>query len=518
MHHCLSIQEIIGIICCHLAPVVPWPVRRSSRQPEMKDLAAVARTCSAFEGPALDFLWRYSTLLNLLRCMASDLWAVDEDREVPGKIKCYLDSLRPIQITDWDRVLAYSRRIQHISSDDEDCDLSKVFPMISVCFPLELFPNLRGLHWYHSGPQFQYIHLFLTSNITSISFNAKCAPALSFLSKLGRDHPMLKDVSIGCGETTPVSAFVRSLTSIESVSVDSLDQGALQYLCQLPTLTSLGLMDLIPFSPTADIQPFPVLQDLRLAVSENRDMTCFFERCKQLPLKSLNLSIWLPATAAETHNLFTLLSTSISRSSLTDLFLYQGSNGLDPSDVPIFSIQGQSIRPLLGFANLRSITLILLIEADFDNATISDLARAWPRIEQFELSSHYPSTSRRATLQCLHSFARFCPRLANLTITIDGTDLEQGIGCRVLQHALKRLNVEFSPISAATPVARFVSAIFPNLRYISTDRDSMDPDELSENEEAIRFHHLWKEVESLLPDLLTIRAEERVWGQNHPEL
>ncbi|KAJ7454327.1 hypothetical protein B0H11DRAFT_1819984 [Mycena galericulata] len=522
MHHCLTIQEIIGIICSHLAPIVPSPVRRSSRQPEMKDLACLARTCRAFQDPALDFLWRYSTFLNLLRCMGTDLWTVDEVTEWSGKIKCCLDSLRPIHIADWDRVVAYARRIHHISSSDNDCDLSKIFPMISICFPLELFRNLRGLHWYHSGPQFQYIHLFLTSDVTSISFNANCVSAVSL-------HPILKDVSIGYEETTPVSAFVRSLTSIESLSVASLDQGALEHLCRLPTLTSFSLTNLIPltssgllpFSPSADIQPFRVLQKLRLTVTKNGDMTLLFERCNQLPLKLLDISIWLPATTAETHNLLTSLSMSISRSSLTDLSLYQGYSSLVPSNFPIFSIQGQSLRPLLSFSNLLSINLTLLVEIDLDNATISDLARAWPRIEQLALSSHYPSTSRRATLQCLHSFARFCPHLANLTITLDGTDLEKGIGCSVFQHALKRLNVEFSPISAAIPVARFISAIFPNLRNVETncdDPDNMDLDDLSENEEAVRFYHLWKEVESLLPDLLTIPAEERVWGRNHSDL
>ncbi|KAJ7513264.1 hypothetical protein B0H11DRAFT_2303642 [Mycena galericulata] len=303
MHHCLTIQEIIGIICSHLAPIVPSPVRRLSRQPEMKDLAAVARTCSAFQGPALDFMWRYSTLLNLLRSMPSDLWVVDEVREVSGEIKRYLDSLRPIHIADWDRVVSYARRIQHISSSDEDCNLSKIFSMISACFPLELFPDLRGLQWYHSGPQFQYIRLFLASSITSISFNATCAPALSLLSKLGQDHPMLKDVSIKSGEIKAVSAFSRHST--------------------------------IPSSPK-----------LRLAVSENGDMTRLFER--------------------------------VSRSSLTDLCLYQGSG---PSDV----LPGHSLRPFLSFTNLLSISLTLPVEIDLDNATISDLPPVALRSNVFNL-------------------------------------------------------------------------------------------------------------------------------------
>ncbi|KAJ7513260.1 hypothetical protein B0H11DRAFT_1949219 [Mycena galericulata] len=406
--------------------------------------------------------------------MPSDLWVVDEVREVSGGIKCYLDSLRPVHITDWDRVLPYTRRIEHISSDDEDCDMSKIFPMISVCFPLHLFPNLR-----------------------------ECAPALSFLSKLGQDYPLLKDVSIesGAEETTPVSAFVRSLTTTQSLSVGSLDQGALQHLSRLPTLTSLILTSLspsLPFLPSAGIHPFPVLRKLTLGVYKSGDMTCLLERCDQTPLTSLDLCMEC-STAAETHDLFTSLSTSISHTSLTHLSLFQNTRSR-----PVIPIRAQSLRPLFSFTNLLSITLKLPVEIDLDNTTISDLARAWPRIEELELSSHYPSTSCRATLHCLHSFARFCPRLTNLTITLDGTDLEQGIGCRVLQHALTKLDVGFSLISTAMPVAQYISAMFPNLQKVDTARgyeEEEDWYELDELKGAISFLRLWKEVESLLHNL-----------------
>lgn len=44
----------------------------------MMDLAIVARTCVAFHSPALDYLWRSATLINLLRCLPSDLVVVEE--------------------------------------------------------------------------------------------------------------------------------------------------------------------------------------------------------------------------------------------------------------------------------------------------------------------------------------------------------------------------------------------------------------------------------------------------------
>ncbi|KAJ7230138.1 hypothetical protein GGX14DRAFT_384097 [Mycena pura] len=48
------------------------------------------------------------------------------------------------------------------------------------------------------------------------------------------------------------------------------------------------------------------------------------------------------------------------------------------------------------------------------------------------------------------------------------------------------------------PVVRFLSAIFPELKRITTSRDghdNQDPDELDLHGEAIAFHDSWKEVE-----------------------
>jgi hypothetical protein len=67
---------------------------------------------------------------------------------------------------------------------------------------------------------------------------------------------------------------------------------------------------------------------------------------------------------------------------------------------------------------------------------------------------------------------------------------------------LKSIDVAHSRISTAiTPVAQFLSAIFPDLKRITTSRDGLDNDDPEEqhlHDEAIEFHHLWKEVELLL--------------------
>ena len=62
MHHALEIQEILSNIFDHFFPV--------DDRAAATNLAALARTCRAFKGPALDLLWRsLDDLSPLARCL-----------------------------------------------------------------------------------------------------------------------------------------------------------------------------------------------------------------------------------------------------------------------------------------------------------------------------------------------------------------------------------------------------------------------------------------------------------------
>jgi hypothetical protein len=99
MHHCLRIQEIVGLWCSHLEEFESTTalqsystiVGKSWKRPALNDLAVVARTCRAFHGPALDALWRSSALVNLLRCMPSDLYRCEESGP-ERNVKCDMAS------------------------------------------------------------------------------------------------------------------------------------------------------------------------------------------------------------------------------------------------------------------------------------------------------------------------------------------------------------------------------------------------------------------------------------------
>ncbi|KAJ7196089.1 hypothetical protein GGX14DRAFT_474058, partial [Mycena pura] len=478
MHRCLRVQELFSLIFSHLDPMDHSEHHRSYswRQPTRQDLAVLARTCATFHGPALHHLWRSSTIANLLHCMPADLWVVDQasDSESPN-----MHPRRPIRAEDWIRVLVYAPRIRRLCVTSWGCDLSEAFPLISVCLPDQLLPNLQTLYWWPSSANFHFIHLFLGPKITSITFPGSSIHAISLLSTLASKYPLLKNVSISCAEEREVSLFLRSLEFVESVQADILDRGALEHLSRLPTLTRLSL-DTVPtslsFSPHLDPKPFAVLRKLQLRSEDIEAITHFLGSCKEVPLRSVNLKVQSCPTTAESHEFYRALSASVSHSSLTKVYVDVGLNDIDGnSSYSNLRIHRESIRLLAGFTNLVTITCINIsspVGIDLDDITAADLARSWPHLEEMHISSYSEQSAPPSPPP--------------------GTS----------QHALKLIDVAHSRISTEImPVARFLSAIFPELKRITTSRDGFDnrdPEELRSHGEAIAFHDSWKEVELFL--------------------
>ncbi|KAJ7144099.1 hypothetical protein C8R44DRAFT_725086 [Mycena epipterygia] len=521
MHRCLQIKELVTQILSHLPTgqeSAHWgyyhPAHRSI-QPQLRDLAVIARTCTTFHGHTLDVLWSSSTLINLLRCMPPDLWSMADAKRMTTK-----RLHRPVRVTDWERVRVYASRVKRLFSDSRDCGLSEVFPTISLCLPGDLLQTLQSLYWRHSEEDFHYIHLFLRPSITTIFFEPSSALALSLISALAPKCPKLKkNVTITSSysaddarapKTRAVSLFVRELKCVESISVNVLDTEALEQIRRFPSLTSLQLRALpaaFTFFSTADTQSFVSLRSLILDCLDIVPTTRFLGGLSQIPLVSFSVSFPDYYTAALAHTFYTTLPTAFSPSYLTNLCLDTDPQDINMADAANYLIHRDSVRLLTCFVNLTHLYISSPVGMDLNDATISDLARAWPRIESLSLSSHrYISLRPGVTLECLLSLATNCPRLARLTMTFDGTVVPAPNRNRVSQHQLDSIDVD-----------RAIS--LGHLSEPATEReeeeyDDLDEAQMIEQAEAIGFHNLWKEVEALLPDLLAIREEERIWAKN----
>jgi hypothetical protein len=160
MHRTLQIPEIFASICREIPPLSRGRLHRETSA----TLAALARTCKAFSGPALNILWRHPFLVDLLRCMPEDLWKFIGDPTVSaisqitaclllandfGQSSTPIELVlrRPVVLSDWERLLVCTQRVKgfsHHYDDNLDCPL-KFFEVLRLCLPPNTFSRVSKL-------------------------------------------------------------------------------------------------------------------------------------------------------------------------------------------------------------------------------------------------------------------------------------------------------------------------------------------------------------------------------------
>ncbi|KAJ7658620.1 hypothetical protein DFH06DRAFT_1327196 [Mycena polygramma] len=477
MHDCLRIAQVVDMTCSQLAV--------SSDRRDQRALAALARTCTTFKDPALDYLWKSATLAQLLTsCMPSDLWTVDSTvvaaQDIGEPTTPALRLLRPICDSDWQRVRLYAPRIKKLTSGRDAWDLQSIFPNLSLAFPQSLLHNLQDLEWHHHDWVFHYIHIFLRPSLTRIAFDVTSKWDCSLFSRLGDRCPKLANISIAAEpgvDLQPLSRFVACLSRAETIYVPWLEQDALKHLSTLATLKSLH-MDRLPeaLRSVARTAPaFPALRHLSLDDAMLVDMTQFLRMGLDVPLESVSLSRDSCPSAGDMHGFLTAVATRVSHSTLTRLRLDGGGGCSSYKPNPgIYPVQPDTLVLLLCFKDLTCLHLTSALGFDLDDDTVSRMARAWPRIESLSLAGSTPSTIRpRTTLASLYSIARHCPHIFALTMAFDGSDIPSPSAHRrivVRNESLRQMNVLHSPITTAIAMQQFLLGVFPNLDRITTRR------------------------------------------------
>ncbi|KAJ7183854.1 hypothetical protein C8R46DRAFT_1186732 [Mycena filopes] len=541
MHRCLQILEIIDSVCDYLDPAIgaqPYPVGR------LRDLAVLSRTCTLFEGPAQDHVWRKTGLGTLLvACMPLDLWAVDQPSGPWHWRAPEMRLLRPIRDSDWDRIRFHAPRVRHLSCSTirgvSEVSVLDVLPALSLSLPQPLFTNLQGLVWQiQDNNGFPYIRLFIASTLKSVSFGLASDSAASLLPTLATRCPELTHLSVSSFgyEARGISELVVALRNPHTIIVPSLNWDALEHLSRCQTLRSLDLK-LLPTGRMAPMLPgaarFPTLRTLRLTDPGILPTTRFLHSCRATPLATFTVYFHDLVTAAEMHELFVSLSAGVVHDSLAHIVidnLCRDSFDIAP-DATTHLIPHSELRLLQSFTNLNKLSIATPLGFMLDDAALDSLLPAWPRLASFDLEACFSTRQPSTTLACLQSFARHCPWLKSLSIALDTStvpalDLREGSVVFVRQRTLILLDVEGSAMTGpkALSVARFISALFPNLRKVVTQREHEDNDEHEDDEEdenehdehlhdAIQSHFHWKEVEGLLPEIAAIRKEGLALGE-----
>jgi hypothetical protein len=330
---------------------------------------------------------------------------------------------------------------------------------------------------------------------------------ISVFSILAHICPRLKELGIhytrhsahsNSGVHTAISASVRGMALLESISVHCLEPEALQHLAHLPSLSSLTLTTLSPsLPPSLDPTPFIGLQNLdvgRFGPGTELDLsTRFISLFREVPLDSLYFTLAGFAPTPEVYNFYKAISLAFSHSTLTALNL---TIDAPHSTAPAREIVSSStVRLLLCFGNLEIIQITSSVGFDLDDVTVHDMVGAWPRLQRLRLQSFHRPLPSRVTLQCLRSFAQYCPSLNFLDLAFDASDVPAAQSQNCTPHrGLNFLDASMCPITAPLPVARFLSSLFPSLIGIGSQHTARAED--TDDDEQYRLR--WQEVGVLI--------------------
>ncbi|KAJ7469605.1 hypothetical protein FB451DRAFT_1400437 [Mycena latifolia] len=453
----------------------------ASRQ-EYKALAALARTCKTLQGPALDVLWHtQDTLAPTFACMPAGVFGMSATGG--------MTLLRPFTASDWDRPRFYASRVKRLSvgrTDPKEESLYKLFPAMAACLPAPLYPNLTRLTWHHpsTDTDLAFMQMFLAPNITTIWMsNGLGSINLSIVPLLARACPRLKIMSIFlkpfslAAEPSECDPFVcellRGSWSIESLTTDAiLSVAALQHLGGLKNFTSMNLDTLprIPLRLTSTNPPlFRWLRTIDVGGVEIDSVTAFFRMCSMAPLERLDITFASCPTAAEKANFYSALAAGCSHASLTDLTLKTpDAHSFDVRQATeAYAPTGAALRSLCAFVNLRWVRIATPLGFDIDDDALELMARSWTRLESLRFQAFLRPLFQRLTLRSLHALAQYCPRLRVLQLTFDASTIPSSLDESVQQDTLNMVFIEYATLSAAKPVARFISRIFPGLTKIS---------------------------------------------------
>ncbi|EDR12990.1 uncharacterized protein LACBIDRAFT_323876 [Laccaria bicolor S238N-H82] len=513
VHRCLLVPELFSLVCEVLRPDYKTrPIQRSAT------LASLARTCRAFEGPALDVLWREIEGLRPLLCtMPPDIIEI-KAKGWSTKVMCLR---RPILLSDLTRLPSYAQRIRKFHVDSKsfvDIEALQALSMATLHMR-PLLPNLEDLSWYygHSTKQVEWsmlqcVYLFFSPNLTTLSItlshisNGACAP--SILSGLINSCPALKELTFhfpcdSNGENQrAVSSVICQWSWLQSLTVNNLTQEALEHLATIPSLQRLSLISLkdltrsydqhLPIVTRNPTSGYPALRGLSISCRTMDPAIALAQLLSSSPIEHLEIRVENVCHPRQWRELFHTISRHIYHPSLEQLTLLElDLIDLDPQEA-LYSDIG--LEALTVFTNLQVVDIQPTFGIQLTSDTVNRLADVWPKLCHLELGNIYPSsTSPIIKTEDLIPFAQRCPKLEYLGVVFDAQNT-QNLGVK-FNNTLNTLSVADSPINAPPIVAAFLSNIFPRLRTIAFHDEWRNGVPGEAETETTR---MWEEVDSLL--------------------
>ncbi|KAI0647928.1 hypothetical protein C8Q79DRAFT_1008308 [Trametes meyenii] len=506
------------------------PSRPSSAFEGWTTVLALARTCRALHGPALDTLWHTLPGLGpLVYALPRDLWrARMSERTAPKrgaaglKISWVLVFVRELEETDLIRLKHYAPRVRQVLLGDECIGIppaarrpvcTSVFEAFAAHFPDGgLLPNLEVLHTQHEGiptvhralPMLFGLHLrVILDNITvppPPELVQEGGPFTRMVELLQERAPELTVLQLGVRHRLPaVSALIPdALCGFANLVLVNLCPHALSWraLLHLASLSSLQALHTYLPSLTSEADAhfpscmlgspvyFPALHEIRLTHKGGlAPCTAVLNLIHSPHFHTVTIRSGTRRTpVGDVVSLFAALGTCPTASTILKLTI-DVPGVLNNAEIPAFAFY-----PLLALRNLATFFLNIPTPLGVDDALLHAMAGAWPCVVHLHLGTTSPYAHHdaknplmRVTFEALVEFLRQSPQVRTLGL---GFTMCAGSLCRALRKAcpgrgaapgqgqgqgrLRTLNVGYSQIEPedVAGVAAVLSDVCPELQGI----------------------------------------------------
>jgi len=314
-------------------------------------------------------------------------------------------------------------------------------------------------------------------------------------------------------ESGDASVALQCWSQLISARTGKISDAAILHLSKLPSLQTLYLeLRSTPISPNTQ----KLLQRPAFCVLHVLDVECetlalldaFFETLSIAPkILSFNITYGVDSARVLPASI-SRISNACAHSALERLRILVQDSGADPDT----SISAAVFQPLYTFRNLRELDFDVRFDMRLDYATLLQMAKAWPLLEELLIRGEYsPSSSNGITTNTLISLLQHCPRLTSIDIavdwsTVDRPDISPEIPCQGFAHkALSDASFGSSKFHHAIGVAAFLSAIAPRLKIVS----GWNQDCHCEHPDFQEYYAKWELVNDLVKAFSVVREQGR---------
>ncbi|KAH9850858.1 hypothetical protein C2E23DRAFT_833106 [Lenzites betulinus] len=518
---------------------------------QRKDVAKTALVCRNWSEVALDNLWRdvdnIHRLFGLLAPIQPDEFSREDGFE------------RPLEPVDWARFSRYARRVRALSSSniEELLHGRVVFDEVARTRPtLNILPRLSKLSWVtEKSESMQLSLMFMHENIRHFTVALVPSDTYSlsiYLQEIALRMPALTHLDMRFRFPVrdiqeDLCKLFDSLPHLQTVVLPkfTLSAPVIERLSRCPKLRVIQF-EFIPSQGAGDVSDvhnwFPVLKEgafpelLDISVSVHLPHMIRFLSTEFFPANLTCLYVHVLYIVPPYQVQEYLEATAQSCQQLKQLYIdFVG----DPSPLLFRTvlpsddrIGWNTIRPILKLSKLIDFQIHWDSPFAISQGDLEDLAASLTRLEILDLNTEPLPTPEppSLTLSALIPFARHCPKLRQLGLYINASDVDLDAASRELYatlppvrfRSLEKLLMGLSRIVSEPRIALFLSEILPLGCTVSAGVswpegfNAMEAQTAEDGAvlvdmwtQAGHWYKRWTAVDNLMSLLIPVRMQER---------